>query len=100
MRVSKISWWAAVLCLVLTTAIWLGFLLMRINPGENPTGPIVARVLLVCLILSVALPVGAVAFSSLALVRPPRPVAHWLVFGLSWLILFCVTSLFLLTRMM
>jgi hypothetical protein len=89
---------ASIVCLVIWSAIWLLFLLMRLSPLDIRSIPGAGRALLIALAVALLAPIAATGFAGAALALHPRAPRDRLVLGWAVAAFFGQVFLFLITR--
>ena len=89
---------ASIVCLVIWSAVWTLFLLMRLSPLDIRSIPGIGMIMLIAVGVALLAPIAATGLAGAAVVRQFRVPLNWLTLGCAIAALFGQGVLFLISR--
>jgi hypothetical protein len=89
---------ASIYCLAIWAAIWLLFLVIRLSPLDIRVIPGIGPVMLIALVVALVAPIVTTVIAVAALIRQPKALLNWLIFGCAIAALVGQEILFAITR--
>jgi hypothetical protein len=89
---------ASIYCFAVWAAIWLLFLLIRVSSFDIRIIPGIGPIMLMALVGSMVAPIVATGLAGAAVVRKPRLLLSWLIFGCAVIALLGQMQLFMSSK--